>query len=58
MASDKQEKSSQDNGIGVYDAVLASHEEKYYDPSKESFLTRAGLTIESFKRAPGSTRCV
>jgi amino acid transporter len=25
----------------------------FYDPSKESFLTRAGLNAESFKRAPG-----
>lgn len=30
----------------------------YYDPSKESALTRAGLNLESFKRAPGTTRCV
>lgn len=27
-----------------------------YDPSKESLLTRLGLNIESFKRAPGTTR--
>jgi hypothetical protein len=27
-----------------------------YDPSLESKWTRAGLTLESFKRAPGSTR--
>ncbi|TFK18849.1 amino-acid permease inda1 [Coprinopsis marcescibilis] len=26
-----------------------------YDPSKESKLTRIGLTLESFKRAPGTT---
>jgi hypothetical protein len=26
-----------------------------YDPSKESIWTRLGLTIESFKRAPGTT---
>lgn len=26
-----------------------------YDPSKESAWTRAGLTLESFKRAPGTT---
>lgn len=30
--------------------------EDYYDPSKESVWTRAGLNFESFKRAPGSTR--
>jgi amino acid transporter len=26
-----------------------------YDPSKESFWTRAGLNFESYKRAPGRT---
>lgn len=26
-----------------------------YDPSKESRLTRMGLNLESFKRAPGTT---
>jgi hypothetical protein len=30
-----------------------SSTQNYYDPSKESFLTRAGLNVESFKRAPG-----
>ncbi|WOO77009.1 Amino-acid permease inda1 [Vanrija pseudolonga] len=28
----------------------------FYDPSKESALTRLGLSFESFKRAPGTTR--
>ncbi|WWD01753.1 hypothetical protein V866_008699 [Kwoniella sp. B9012] len=28
----------------------------YYDPSKEKFLTRLGFNLESFKRAPGTTR--
>lgn len=28
----------------------------FYDPSKESALTRLGLSLESFKRAPGTTR--
>lgn len=27
----------------------------FYDPYKESRLTRLGLTAESFKRAPGTT---
>ncbi|ORY53394.1 APC amino acid permease [Leucosporidium creatinivorum] len=27
----------------------------FYDPSQESRMTRLGLTLESFKRAPGST---
>ncbi|KIJ50402.1 hypothetical protein M422DRAFT_27391 [Sphaerobolus stellatus SS14] len=29
--------------------------QKFYDPSKESFWTRAGVNIESFKRAPNTT---
>ncbi|KAJ3565537.1 hypothetical protein NP233_g7567 [Leucocoprinus birnbaumii] len=28
---------------------------EFYDPSKESVWTRVGLTLESFKRAPGTT---
>lgn len=31
-------------------------DDDYYDPSQESIWTRAGLNIESFKRAPGTTR--
>ena len=34
----------------------ASYGEDVYDPSQESKWTRAGLTMESFKRAPGTTR--
>jgi amino acid transporter len=30
--------------------------EEVYDPSLESRWTRAGLNLESFKRAPGSTK--
>lgn len=26
-----------------------------YDPSKEHWTTRAGLSLESYKRAPGTT---
>jgi amino acid transporter len=29
---------------------------EFYDPSLESKWTRAGLTLESFKRAPGTTK--
>lgn len=29
-----------------------------YDPSKESWATRHGLSWESYKRAPGTTGCV
>jgi amino acid transporter len=35
-----------------------NEEEAIYDPSLESKWTRAGLTMESFKRAPGTTRYV
>jgi amino acid transporter len=38
----------------AYDAMADN--EDYYDPSKESMMTRAGLNFESFKRAPGTTR--
>jgi amino acid transporter len=30
----------------------------FYDPSKESIWTRLGLSLESFKRAPGTTGSV
>jgi amino acid transporter len=36
--------------------VSAVPQDEFYDPSKESVLTRAGLNLESFKRAPGITR--
>ncbi|BEJ16208.1 hypothetical protein CspHIS471_0508130 [Cutaneotrichosporon sp. HIS471] len=38
----------------AYDAMADN--EDYYDPSKETMLTRIGLNFESFKRAPGATR--
>lgn len=28
---------------------------QFYDPSKEHWTTRAGLSLESYKRAPGTT---
>jgi amino acid transporter len=31
------------------------HKPTFYDPSKESIWTRLGLSLESFKRAPGTT---
>lgn len=39
------------------DNVLVSTvgKDAFYDPSKESVWTRLGLTVESFKRAPGTT---
>lgn len=33
-------------------------EDEVYDPSQETLMTRLGLTFESLKRAPGSTRSV
>lgn len=32
-----------------------SSQHAFYDPSKESIWTRLGLSLESFKRAPGTT---
>lgn len=38
----------------THDVVDAKFDQtQFYDPSQESFLTRAGLNFESFKRAPG-----
>ncbi|PFH49462.1 hypothetical protein AMATHDRAFT_41527 [Amanita thiersii Skay4041] len=31
------------------------HQPEFYDPSKETIWTRIGLSLESFKRAPGTT---
>lgn len=35
-----------------------AHHVQFYDPYKESRLTRLGLNFESFKRAPGTTAYV
>jgi amino acid transporter len=70
MGSEIEKKySGEDAQAGVYsahnqlpgDAELGSNayaqdDEQVYDPSKESRMTRLGLTKESFKRAPGTTR--
>ena len=49
--------------VGVYAPTrggdippVYTQEEEPYDPSQESRMTRLGLNIESFKRAPGTTR--
>lgn len=47
-------KGADENGEVVVSSVDKS-KDGMYDPSKESRLTRLGLTFESFKRAPGST---
>lgn len=64
---DKKE-SNIDGTSGVYSAGDASQvngidternygaKDVFYDPSQESKATRMGLTLESFKRAPGATR--
>jgi len=44
---------SSENGIVV---TSAPKQKVIYDPSQESIWTRLGLSLESFKRAPGSTR--
>lgn len=61
MSFDDVEKShgngkSETGKIVVSPAYDAFDGEEYYDPSKESMLTRAGLNFESFKKAPGTTR--
>lgn len=43
-------------GKVVVQAAYAGDDADFYDPSKETMLTRAGLNFESFKRAPGTTR--
>ncbi|KAM0751784.1 hypothetical protein T439DRAFT_379874 [Meredithblackwellia eburnea MCA 4105] len=47
------EKVSQDSKGAT--EVHTRTEPAFYDPSKESIWTRAGLSLESYKRAPGST---
>lgn len=47
----------------IYDAEknvpdYGSSQDDVYDPSQETLMTRLGLTWESLKRAPGSTRSV
>lgn len=46
-----------DKKLGDENNVLVSTvgKDAFYDPTKESRLTRLGLTAESFKRAPGTT---
>jgi len=45
-------------GYNAQQPIGHSDYDDFYDPSLESKWTRAGLTMESFKRAPGSTRSV
>lgn len=37
-------------------ASISPLDDGFYNPDKESRWTRAGLTVESFRRAPGVTR--
>ncbi|WWC85154.1 uncharacterized protein L201_000011 [Kwoniella dendrophila CBS 6074] len=39
-----------------YGVSVDPAQDTFYDPSKESTLTRLGWSLESFKRAPGTTR--
>jgi hypothetical protein len=44
------------DGTGVADVqVTTLQKQGFYDPSQETRMTRLGLSLESFKRAPGST---
>jgi len=52
MDAEKKTGSSTGSEEGVY-PVAARNETKFYDPSKETQMTRLGLSLESFKRAPG-----
>lgn len=55
--TEKDLKHQDTTGKVVVQAAYSNQEDAdYYDPSKESALTRAGLNLESFKRAPGTTR--
>jgi yeast amino acid transporter len=40
---------------GDVESKASSGHVEFYDPSKESTWTRIGLSLESFKRAPGTT---
>lgn len=53
-AIDEMEKSHHQGGIRVA-TQAAKPRETLYDPSQETLATRWGLSLESFKRAPGST---
>ncbi|KAK4698823.1 hypothetical protein P7C70_g7447, partial [Phenoliferia sp. Uapishka_3] len=55
MDSDKAEKgsSNSDNAYEIHTSSVPA--KQLYDPSKESIWTRAGLSWESYKRAPGAT---
>jgi len=53
--------SSEEKDIGKHETggiqvMSPPDNDDFYDPSKESAWTRAGLTFESFKRAPGVTK--
>jgi len=50
---EEEKKSSGDSGADV--SVTTLKRQPAYDPSQESRMTRLGLNLESFKRAPGST---
>ena len=61
--ADLKEKTSPGGGVtsgSVGSSTRASSQDglgktQFYDPMQESRMTRLGLTLESFKRAPGTT---
>lgn len=54
MAGVEEKKFSGDSNADVSVTTL-QRKPVQYDPSKESRLTRLGLNLESFKKAPGAT---
>lgn len=60
MEDDKKLYGGEDVTAGVHSAGDVEYGraggEQFYDPMQESKWTRAGLTFESFKRAPGTTQ--
>lgn len=54
-SQDVYSKKEEGSGSDVYVSTTAAPREQLYDPSQETKLTRLGLSLESFKRAPGST---
>lgn len=55
VASTTPPKQSPDHSLDV-EPNVNQKEPEYYDTSKETPLTRLGLSPESFKKAPGITR--
>ena len=55
MQDDYHTKKEGSEGSDVYVSTTAAPQAQLYDPSKESIWTRMGISMESYKRAPGTT---